>query len=133
VDTTLLSRFIEDLVGRLHGPLTMRLWLQPLTAAIIAARDGWHDARADRPFYLAAIYHHPENRRALLREGWRAVARVLALGAVMDGVYQLIVLNWIHPLELVIVVLGLAFVPYLLMRGAINRAAKWWMTPRLRA
>lgn len=133
METTLLVRFLDDLAGRLHGPLTMRLWLQPLTATIIAARDGWKDARADRPFYFSAICYHPERRRALLQEGWRAVSRVLALGVLMDAIYQLIAQKWIYPGELVLVVLGLAFVPYLLMRGTINRLAKWWMTPRVRA
>jgi hypothetical protein len=38
--------------------------------------------------------------------------------------YQLIVFRWIHPVELVVVVLLLAFVPYLLIRGPVNRLAR---------
>ena len=36
----LLARVWENLIGRLHGPLTFRLFLQPLTAAVIATRAG---------------------------------------------------------------------------------------------
>ena len=59
-----------------------------------------------------------------MREGFRAVARVIVLGVVMDAVYQLIVFKWIHPLELIVIVLLLAFVPYLLFRGPFNRLAR---------
>jgi len=133
MDTSLLQRFIDDLAGRLYGPLTMRLWLQPLTATVIALRDGVKDAREGRPPYFWTMFHHPDDRRALLREGWKAVARVLGLAVVLDAVYQLIALKWIYPGELVVVVLTLAFVPYLLMRGLFNRVARWWMTPKVRA
>jgi hypothetical protein len=41
--------------------------------------------------------------------------------------YQVIVFKTIHPLQLVVIVLGLAFVPYLLLRGPINRIARHWI------
>lgn len=63
-----------------------------------------------------------------MREGWKSLARMLALGAVMDAIYQVIVFRFIHPPELVVIVLGLAFVPYLLSRGPVNRLARRRMT-----
>lgn len=42
----------------------------------------------------------------------------------MDFIYQLIVFRRIYPVELVIVVLILAFVPYLLIRDPANRFAR---------
>jgi len=68
-----------------------------------------------------------------LLEGGKAVARVIALGVVMDLVYQLLVFRRLRPLELVVIVLALAFVPYLIFRGPMNRIARAWMTRRLRA
>ena len=44
----LLKQFWPDLIDRLHGPLTFRLILQPLSAALIACRAGLRDARAGR-------------------------------------------------------------------------------------
>ena len=56
--------------------------------------------------------------------------RVLILGFVMDAVYQLLVFRAIYLVEIVVVVLILAFVPYLLLRGPINRIARHWITRR---
>ncbi|HKG77839.1 MAG TPA: hypothetical protein VKA78_00440, partial [Pyrinomonadaceae bacterium] len=53
--------------------------------------------------------------------GWKSVARVFVLAIVMDVIYQLIVLQWIYPLELILVAILLAVVPYLLIRGPVNR------------
>jgi hypothetical protein len=121
------TRFWMDLIGRLTGPMTFRLILQPVMATIAAMRDGVQDARHDRPPYFWAIFSRPGDRLALLREGWRAVARVIVLGIVMDAIYQWIVFRWIYPGELIAVVLTLAFAPYLLLRGPVNRIARHWL------
>jgi len=124
----LLARFFDNLIGRIHGPMTFRLLLQPTAAIIFAVRDGLKDARQGRPAYLWAITLHGAARRDLLREGSRAVARVLLLGAVMDLIYQLIEFRRVYPGELIAVALLLAFVPYLLLRGPVNRLAGWWLS-----
>jgi hypothetical protein len=123
----ILSRFWGDLVGRLHGPLTFRLFLQPVMAILYAVRDGVEDAREGRPAYFWAIFTNPSERGRLLHEGWKAVTRVILLGVVMEVLYQLIVFRWVYPMELVIVVLLLAFIPYLLIRGPVNRIARIWI------
>ena len=33
-----LTRFVADLIGRLSGPLTLRLFLQPAVATLLAVR-----------------------------------------------------------------------------------------------
>ena len=124
-----LNRLWSDLVGRLTGPLTFRVILQPVMAMLYAVRDGLRDARAGRPAYFWSILTNPEGRISLLNEGWRAVLRVIVLGVIMDTIYQIIVLRTIRPLELVLVVLMLAFVPYVLLRGPINRIARRWLGP----
>src|SRR5262245_26201109 len=122
----------SDLVARVHGPLSFRFLMQPAMALIYAARDGIVDARQDRPPYFWAIFTRPGERWDLLREGGRAVLRVIALGVVMDIVYQLFVFHRIHPVQLVVIVLTLAFVPYLITRGPINRIGRAWMTRHVR-
>jgi hypothetical protein len=119
-----LARIWENLGGRIDGPLSFRLLLQPVVAAVLAIRAGLHDARAGRPPYFWAILTSPDDRRALLREGWKAVAQIFVLAVVMDTVYQLIVFRWVYPVELLLVAFLLACVPYLLIRGPVNRIAR---------
>ena len=118
-----LARIWENLGGRIGGPLTFRLILQPLMAVILGVRAGLADARAGRPAYFWTILTSPAARRDLLREGWKAVARVFVLAVVIDIVYQLIVFRWVYPGELLILAFLLACVPYLLVRGPANRIA----------
>jgi hypothetical protein len=45
----LFSRIVEDLVGRVSGPMKFRLILQPVMAAIFAIRSGLKDAKENNP------------------------------------------------------------------------------------
>jgi hypothetical protein len=49
----------------------------------------------------------------------------MLLGLVMDSAYQVVALRTFYPGEAVIILLLLAFVPYLLVRGPVARAASW--------
>jgi hypothetical protein len=120
----LLTRFWAELVGRTTGPMMFRFILQPLMAMFYAYRDGLLDARSGRPPYLFTILTEPAERTELLAHGIKSVSRVIVLGVMMDTIYQLFVLGGgFRPLELVVVVLFLAFVPYLMFRGPFNRLA----------
>jgi hypothetical protein len=72
----------------------------------------------------------PSQRAELIRHGWKAIGRVFVLAVIMDLIYQLIVLRWLYPLELLLVAIALAVVPYLLIRGPVNRVASWWRRRR---
>jgi len=117
----------SEMIGRLHGPFAFRFVLQPVMAAIYAIRYGVKDAREGKPAYFWSVVTHPAERRALLREAWHHVLRVVILSVVMEVLYEIIVFKAIRPLQLVLVVFGLAFVPYLLLRGPINRIARRWI------
>jgi hypothetical protein len=133
MDLDIFSRFAADLVGRLTGPMTFRLVLQPIMAMLQATKDGLGDARAGRPPYFWSLFTQPAlERRRLIQEGLHAVLRVIILGIVMEIAYQLIVFRWVYPGELVAVVLILAFLPYVLCRGPVNRLARWWIGRRAR-
>jgi hypothetical protein len=44
----------------------------------------------------------------------------------MDTTYQYLVLGKFYPGEALIVAFGLAFLPYLLIRGPVARFVRWW-------
>ena len=116
-----ITRIWENLGGRIGGPLSFRLILQPLVAIVLALRAGRQDARAGRPPYFWTILTDAADRRDLLREGWKAVAKVFVLAMVIDAVYQVMVFRWVYPFEMLLVAFLLACVPYLLVRGPANR------------
>jgi len=113
----LLTRFVENLVGRVHGPMNARLILQPLMAVIFAARDGRRDAYERRPVYFWSLLTDATHRREMLRGAWKAVGKVFTIALVLDVVYQFITVRWFYPGEALVVAVTLAMVPYLLLRG----------------
>ena len=117
----MLIRALMNITDRVGGPMTFRIILQPLMATLLAVRAGLKDAQTGRPPYLWTILTDPSQRADLLHEGWKSVARVFVLAIVMDVIYQLIVVGWVYPLELILVAVLLAVVPYLLIRGPVNR------------
>jgi hypothetical protein len=122
------TRFFTDLIGRLSGPLTFRLFLQPTVAILLAARDGLKDAREGRPpHFWRMVTGPPDARRRLTKETWNAVFKVFILAVVLDCVYQLLVFRWVYPIEAMFTAVVLAIVPYLLLRGVVNRVARAWI------
>jgi len=117
----LWARVVENLVGRLHGPLTFRLLLQPIMATIYAVMGGRRDAQQGKPAYFWALFRDPEHRRDMLRDGWKSVGKVFILAIAIDAVYQFIAFRWFYPGEALVVAILLAIVPYILFRGPINR------------
>ena len=126
-----LERLWDDILARPGGPMTFRFILQPAMAAIAALRDGIADARLGRRAYLSAILsgRGRASREARLWEGVLSTARILILGVVVDTIYQVIVFGAFYPAEAAIVAVLLAFVPYLLLRGPIERVARRWAAP----
>ena len=122
----LIARGWEGLINRVGGPMTFRLILQPLMATLLALRAGLKDAREGRPPYFWTLLTEPEQRVDLLREGWRSIARVFILAIVMDLIYEWVVGRSFYPLETLILAIVLAVVPYLLLRGPVNRIARRW-------
>ena len=125
-----LRRTGEMLVGRVDGPFAFRVVLQPLAAAAIACRAGLRDAREGRPAYGWALVTNAMERHELLRQCWREVARVFVVAVGMDLVYEVIVFHRIYPGQSLIVAALFAFLPYLLIRGTLNRIVRRWRRGR---
>jgi len=120
----ILSRFFENLIDRVSGPMKFRLILQPLMATIFAIRNGLKDAKEGRPPYFWGLFTHPEQRLDMLRDGWKRVGKVFVMAIIIDLVYQWIVSRRFYPFEALLVAIILAFIPYLLIRGPVDRIAR---------
>ena len=114
----------SQFVGRVDGPMKFRLLLQPTVAVFFAVRDGLNDARRGNAPYFWAIFTEPSRRMELILHGWKAVGKVFFFATVMDLIYQYLVLGWIYPLAALSIAFILAFVPYLLIRGPVNRITR---------
>jgi hypothetical protein len=121
----MFMRIWEHLIARVTGPMKFRLLLQPAMATFFAIRDGLTDARGGRPAYFWALFTDKGECEAMLKNGWKSVGKVFILAIVLDVVYQLIEHRWIvYPGEAVLVAIILAILPYLLIRGPVNRIAR---------
>ena len=128
----MFTRAWNDLLARDSGPLHFRLFLQPLVATILAIRAGWADAWAGRPIFFRTLVREPAQARTVLRNLWTFVGKVFIVAVALDVVYQLIVLQWIYPVETLIVATMLALVPCMVVRAIGNRIVTVIRQRRLR-
>jgi hypothetical protein len=120
----MLSRGVEQLLGRAGGPLHLRLVIMPTVVTILAIRAGLKDAREGQPAFLWGIIAHPAERRRRLLAGWKDITRIFIVAIVMDTVYQLVVLQAFYVVQTLIVAVACAMVPYVLFRGPTTRLAR---------
>jgi hypothetical protein len=119
-----LNQAWQEIAARPEGPLAMRFYLQPGMSTFFALRDGLKDARMARPPYFWSLFTDPSHRKELLQDGWKSIGKIFIFAAVLDVIYQLIVLHEVRPLETVFIATVLAVVPYLVIRGPANRIAR---------
>ena len=119
----LITRIWNDLISRPAGPLKFRFLLQPAMAVFLALRSGLKDSREGKPAFLWAVLVEPLHRRELLRDAWKSIGKLFLLAVVLDCAYQMVVFHWIYPGEAFVVSLFLAVIPYVLVRGPVNRIA----------
>jgi hypothetical protein len=115
------ARVWEGVISRTTGPLKFRFILQPAMAIFLAVRGGLKDSREGKPAFFWALFVDSGHRRELLQDAWKSIGRLFLLALVLDCVYQIIVLHWVHPFEAIVVATFLAIIPYLLVRGPVNR------------
>lgn len=120
----LLAEGWDNFTSRGNGPMHFRFVMQPAMAAFLAIRAGLSDARAGRPPFLWEALHNPAARGDLVRSGWKDIGKAFVIAAVIDGIYQWIVLHRVSVVGLLITATLLALVPYTLLRGPANRLAR---------
>lgn len=122
----LLKQTLEHILGRMSGPMWLRIIIQPLVSFIIGVRAGVQDAHTGQPPFGWSVLSGHTQRRTLLKQAWRDIARVFIASIVLDLIYQIFVLRWIYPLQAMFVATVLACTPYALARGPINRLVRAW-------
>jgi hypothetical protein len=118
----LFSRqFLEELPQRFTGPGRMRFILQPMLAILLGVRGGLADVRAGNPPYLFGLFFHAGRRRELMQSGVAAISTLLAMGIILDVVFQFILYHAVHPGAALVVGPILICLPYALSRALTNR------------
>jgi hypothetical protein len=121
----MLTRYAEQMLARFTtGPMKFRIYLQPAMALFLAIRGGLQDAKAGKPPYFWGLFTDKGQRESMLKDGWRHIARVFILAIVMDAIYQYIEVRFFYVGEAISVAIILAIIPYLLVRGPVNRLAR---------
>jgi hypothetical protein len=120
----MFSRGVEELLGRASGPLHFRLFIMPLVVTVLAIRAHLRDVREGRSTTVGAFFNDPVERRRLVRSGLKDFGKVFLVACVLDTTYQLVVLHTFHPVQLVIVAVMSAIVPYALIRGPVTRLVR---------
>ncbi|HEY0811397.1 MAG TPA: hypothetical protein VGD49_14605 [Longimicrobiales bacterium] len=120
------ARFLEELLARPSGPLALRFIIQPATSLFFAFRDGARDAKFGRPAYFWALFTQKAHRRELVQSGWRSISKLVFMGLLLDVVYQILAPGQFRILETIVIAAVLCVLPYVLMRGPINRLLRWF-------
>jgi hypothetical protein len=118
------ARGWHNLVGRLSGPMSFRVLMQPAIAIFFAVRAGLKDARENNPTFLGCAISNPSSWRARMRLSWKDVGTVFVVALILDAIYQVAVHSGIFALELLITATLLALVPYMVLRDLVARVAR---------
>ena len=119
------QQFLEELPRRFTGPGRLRFILQPMFAILLGVRGGLADAKAGTQPYLFGLLFDAGRRRELLRSGTAAVSTLLAMGIILDVVFQLIIYQAVHPGAALLVGPILVGVPYALSRALTTCLTRW--------
>jgi hypothetical protein len=121
----LFSRlFLEELPQRFSGAGRFRFILQPVLAILLGVRGGLADAGAGHPPYLFGLLFAGGRRRELLRSGAAAISTLLAMGIILDVVFQLVLYRAVHPGAALLLGPILICAPYALARALTTRLAR---------
>lgn len=92
----------------------------------MAIIDGVKDARMGKPAYFWSVITTPGHRIELIKNGWKSISKVFILAMVLEVAYQLKLGHLEYRGYLFVAAFGLAIVPYLLLRGPVNRLVRLW-------
>ena len=115
----MVSLFFEEMLGRASGPLNFRLVVMPTMATLFGIRAGLRDAREGKSTFVWGLLTMPAGRPEALRSAVKDVGKVFVMAVIMDTAYQLIVFRGLRLLQVLVVAVACAIVPYVLIRGPV--------------
>jgi hypothetical protein len=122
----LFSRqFLEELPRRFTGSGRLRFILQPMIAIMLGIRSGRADAKVGNPPYLISLIFGAGRRRELLRDGVATISTLVAMGIIMDVIFQLILYQAVHPGAALLIGPILICFPYAASRALTTRMTRW--------
>ena len=96
----------------------------PLVVTFLAIRAHLRDVQEGRSTVLWAFVKDPAERRRLFRSGLKDFGKVFVVACVLDTTYQLFVFRAFYPVQMLVVAVACAIVPYFLIRGPVTRIAR---------
>jgi hypothetical protein len=115
---------VGGIIARLDGPFHFRFIGQPLMACVFAVIDGIKDAKLGKPAYFWDLIVSPGHRKELIKDGWKSVWKIFVVAMILEAAYQLKLGHLDYRGYVFIAAFALAIVPYLLLRGPVNRIAR---------
>ena len=91
---------------------------------MLGIRGGLADCKAGNPPYLFGLLLGAGRRKESLRTGAEAIGTLLAMGIILDVVFQLVIYHSVHPGAAVAIGPILICFPYALSRELATRAAR---------
>lgn len=110
---------LDQLLGRLSGPLNFRLVVMPTVVAVLALRALRKDLRDGRPAFLGIWIQDPVERNRVSRGALKDIGKIFIAAVVLDTAYQVMVFRWVYPGMVLVVAFVCAIVPYVLVRGPV--------------
>ncbi|MBK7446396.1 MAG: hypothetical protein IPJ45_10375 [Ignavibacteria bacterium] len=117
----LITRIFDNLGLKTEGPMKFRFILQPIVSLIFAVKAGLRDSKSGEVPYFWGLIKGKGERKDLLKEGWKDVGKLFVIALLLDIIAQIIILKTVYPFEAVITAIILAFIPYIIFRGIVNR------------
>jgi hypothetical protein len=121
------QRFWSDIFDRIGGPMTFRIFLQPIMGLIAAVPDGINDAKHGHSAFFWTGRGDPAVKHGRLNQGLISTARIMLLGLSIDAIYQYRELDQFYPVEAVLFALIFCVIPYFIWRWIIEHIAALWL------
>jgi hypothetical protein len=117
----------ESMLMRTKDFLQLRLLFGPLQSILLATLIAKRDAKKQYPPYIWRFLATSKQRRAISRNAWINAGKIFVLAVSIDIIYQLTEIIMFdakmtfNALEAALVGLLLTIIPYILMRGPVQR------------
>lgn len=114
--------FWEGVIRELTaGQGQFRLLLLPAVALVLGVRAGIADAREGTLPFGRRLREANEPRAQVMKDSVKRALDPLALAFILDVILQRLTLGYVRPLAAIIVGAALAWIPFVIVRGVMNR------------